>query len=162
MKATDVLRQHHEGLKALFSKLQRCTDEDRPRIFQELQFRLETHGRFECEFVYPVCDDLDELQERLRCSLVEHGVIEFLLQRCQRALGGNDLEYHVLVLQEAVVRHVQAEEQELLPNVEAAFDAQQLHLLGRRMLDSETWRLVPSAHVPPAVRARSCRDVRQR
>jgi hemerythrin superfamily protein len=134
MKATDLLKQQHEDVKALFKALDAGDSEDKKiEIFEELASSLVAHDAIERELFYPACEEALGMDSQLGEALVEHGVVEFSLYEADQAAGKPDFEFKCHVLEEILEHHLEEEENELFPRVEKRIGAEQLQELGRQM-----------------------------
>ena len=88
------------------------------------------------------------LSDQLGEALVEHGVIEFSLYECDQALKDDDFKFKVTVLKELVQHHVKEEEQEFFPQVEKAFEAEELDDLAEELDDAFEDALSEDYHEP--------------
>jgi len=137
MKATDLLTQQHHAVARLFKAIEVAeTDADKKTLFKELASNLAAHDGIEREIFYPACQDAMGLSDDLGEALVEHGVIEFCLYQANEALGKPDFDFKCTVLKELVEHHVQEEEGEFFPEMEAALGADLLEALGEEMTDA--------------------------
>lgn len=134
MKATDLLEQQHDEVKALFGRIER-DGEDAEEIFQKLARSLVAHDAIEREIFYPACERTMGMNETLGEALVEHGVVEFSLYQAEQARGGDDFAYKCTVLKEVLEHHIEEEEDTLFVKVEETMDDDRLEELGARMKD---------------------------
>ncbi len=134
MKATDLLKQQHKEVRDLFQKIEDTEDDgEKEALFEELAANLVAHDAIEREIFYPACEEELGMDEMLGEALVEHGVVEFSLYRCDQNVGTENFDYHMTVLKEVVEHHVKEEESEMLKKVEKAFGAERLEELGATM-----------------------------
>ncbi|MBL8743700.1 MAG: hemerythrin domain-containing protein [Myxococcales bacterium] len=134
MKATDLLKKQHEKVDALFARFEKAKKAaDKAAIFEEIAQNLVAHDAIEREIFYPACEEAMGMNELLGESLVEHGLVEFMLYRADQNAQNDTLAHHVKVLQEVVEHHVEEEEEELFPKVEDAIEASELEDLGIEM-----------------------------
>lgn len=134
MKATDLLKKQHQEVRDLFQKIEDTDDEgEKEAFFEELAANLVAHDAIEREIFYPACEEELGMDEMLGEALVEHGVVEFSLYRCDQNVGTENFEYYVTVLKESVEHHAKEEENELLKKCEKAFGAKRLEELGAAM-----------------------------
>jgi len=134
MNAIQLLKQQHREVEQLFMKLEKnAGTAARAEIFGELASKLVGHDGIEREIFYPACEEEMGLNDQLGEALVEHGVIEFSLYECDQALKQDDFKFKLTVLKELVLHHVKEEEEEFFPQVEKAFDDQDLDALGEEL-----------------------------
>jgi hypothetical protein len=134
MKATDLLKQQHEEVKALFERIESAPRTATKRqLFEELAANLVAHDGIERELFYPACEEALGMTDLLGEALVEHGLVEFSLYQADQAQGEDDFEYKVTVLKEALEHHIEEEEGELFPKVNRALGKAKLEELGTQL-----------------------------
>jgi hemerythrin superfamily protein len=134
MKATDLLKKQHKEVRDLFKKIEKSKDDaTKSELFEELAANLVAHDGIERQIFYPACEEAMGMTDILGESLVEHGVVEFMLYQADQAQGEDDFEYKCTVLQEMVEHHVEEEEKEFFPKVERALGKERLEEIGMEM-----------------------------
>jgi len=134
MKATDLLKQQHEEVKALFEKIEKAPrSASKRQLFEQLAASLVAHDGIEREIFYPACEENMGMTDLLGEALVEHGLVEFSLYQADQALGNDDFDYKMTVLQEALEHHIGEEEKDLFPKVSRALGKEKLEELGVEM-----------------------------
>lgn len=133
MKATDLLKQQHSEVKALFSRIERAEGRAAEPLFEELAGKIVGHDVIEREIFYPACEEALDEDDLLGEAVVEHGVVEFGLYQADRSRGRDDFESQCTVLKELILHHAEEEEKELFPKVEKAIAKDELERLGARM-----------------------------
>jgi hemerythrin-like domain-containing protein len=142
MKATELLKTQHQVVRELFQRIEDSEDRsEQIQLFEELATNLVAHDAIEREIFYPACEEEMGMSDLLGESLVEHGLVEFLLfQVDQSAQSRNQEEeafvYKCTVLKEIVEHHVKEEEEEFFPQVEKALGDQKLEDLAEEMQES--------------------------
>lgn len=138
MTATQLLKKDHATVKQLFARFEKQGEraqETKQTIFSEIQRELETHSTIEEEIFYPaVRESVAGTEDLVDESLEEHNVVKSLL-RDLGSMSAEDEEFDakMTVLQENVEHHVQEEEGEMFPKVEAQLGHQRLQELGTQM-----------------------------
>ena len=128
MKATDLLKQQHRNVEALFAKI----ESGEPEALKDLASALAAHMAIEHEFLYPEARDVDE--DAILEAFEEHAIAETALKRALATDPEDEsFDARIKVLKELIEHHVEEEEGELFPEVEAEFDTVQLEALGRKM-----------------------------
>lgn len=128
MKATDLLKQQHRSVEALFAKIE---DGDSAAL-KDLASALAAHMAIEQEIFYPAVNELDE--DVVLESFEEHSVAEIALKRALATDPEDDsFEARVKVLKELIEHHVEEEEEELFPEVEKQIPADELKSMGDEM-----------------------------
>jgi iron-sulfur cluster repair protein YtfE (RIC family) len=134
MKATDLLEQQHEEVKAIFKQLEDAEGAaEQKELFEELASNLVAHDGIERQIFYPACEQAMGMTDELGEALVEHGLIEFMLYEADQARGKKDFKFKCKVLQEALEHHIEEEEDEFFPKVEKELGDDKLEALGTRM-----------------------------
>jgi|SRR6478735_1352064 len=128
MKATDLLKQQHRTVEALFAKI----EAGEPEALKDLASALAAHMAIEHEFLYPESREVDE--DAVLEAFEEHAIAETALKRAL-ALDPEDESFdaRVKVLKELIEHHVKEEEGELFPKVEKALELTELEALGKQM-----------------------------
>ena len=128
MKATDLLKQQHRNVEALFAKI----EAGEPAALKDLASALAAHMVIEHEFLYPAAREVDD--DAILEAFEEHSIAEVALKRALATDPEEDsFDARVKVLKELIEHHVEEEEQELFPQVEKAIDDAELEALGKTM-----------------------------
>lgn len=128
MKATDLLKQQHRTVEALFAKI----EAGEPEALKDLASALAAHMAIEHEFFYPESRDVDE--DAILEAFEEHAIAETALKRALALdLDDESFDARVKVLKELIEHHVEEEEGELFPQVEKELDHSELEALGKKM-----------------------------
>lgn len=128
MKATDLLKQQHRTVEALFAKI----EAGEPEALKDLASALAAHMAIEHEFFYPESREVDE--DAVLEAFEEHAIAETALKRALATDPEDDcFDARVKVLKELIEHHVEEEEGELFPEVEKELDSAQLEALGEEM-----------------------------
>lgn len=155
--ATELLRQDHERLRELFNRFEGAEGGAREGIVDQVVQELQVHARLEEELFYPA------LRERLSDAFpvsraqAEHGVAEALIAEIHGlAPESEERIAKFLVLVEEVRRHLQAEEEALLPLAEQSeLDLEDLGLrMTRRKAELLRSGWGPSRKVASGAKAR--------
>jgi hypothetical protein len=134
VKATDLLKQQHEEVKALFEKIEAAPRAASKRqLFEQMAANLVAHDGIERQLFYPACEENMGMTDLLGEALVEHGLVEFSLFQADEALGNDDFDYKLTVLREALEHHIDEEEKEFFPKVNRAFNKEALEALGAEL-----------------------------
>lgn len=134
MKATNLLKDQHKEVERIFDRIAETNNGDKKiELFEVLANHLVAHDDIERVIFYPACEREMGMTNLLSESIEEHGILAFSLYRAYQALGEDDFDYKIKVLEDVVNRHVKEEEDELFPKVEKAFTEEVLRDLGRQM-----------------------------
>jgi hypothetical protein len=126
MQLTELLREQHRDLLALFARLE-CTEDpnERRRLVDELVDALQTHAELETRVFYPAirARGLTDLDAIVLESIEEHHVIELLVAEAPELdPEAESFAAKMAVLRKLVERHVD-EEEALLFEAAPALDA---------------------------------------
>jgi hypothetical protein len=95
---------------------------------------LQVHTRIEEEIFYPAAREAIEKPELIDEAIVEHASAKQLISEIEEMEPGEELyDAKVKVLQEQVLHHVEEEEGELFPQVEAS--ELDLEAVGKKMAE---------------------------
>lgn len=117
---TDMLRDDHQKVKALFEEFEEADDaKAKQRIVETALAELEVHAKLEEELIYPAIraeiDEDDLMDEALEEHHVVHGLIGEL-KKMKPSDGRYDAKFTVLA--ENVRHHIKEEESEMFPKAE--------------------------------------------
>lgn len=131
MKATSLLEKQHRKVEGIFKKLENGSSDAEP-LLTELANDLAAHMAIEQEIFYPAIREVDE--DLFLEAYEEHSLAEVSLKR----LLGTDPEdesfqARVTATKELIRHHVEEEEGEMFPKVEAALGEDRLTELGKLM-----------------------------
>ncbi|MES1176010.1 MAG: hemerythrin domain-containing protein [Myxococcales bacterium] len=128
MKATDLLKQQHRNVEALFAKI----EAGEPEALKDLASALAAHMAIEHEFFYPESREVDE--DAVLEAFEEHSIAETALKRALATDADDEsFDARIKVLKELIEHHVEEEEGELFPEVEKALGNDELETLGAHM-----------------------------
>lgn len=128
MKATDLLKQQHRTVEALFAKI----EGGEPEALKDLASALAAHMAIEHEFFYPESREVDE--DAILEAFEEHSIAETALKRALATDSDDEsFDARVKVLKELIEHHVKEEEGELFPEVEKELAVDELEALGEKM-----------------------------
>jgi hemerythrin superfamily protein len=127
--AVEQIRADHRRVNTLFHQYEfgEQTPETRTLVLQQIHGELLRHAAFEEEMVYPIVRNVltESEQNLVRDSVQAHGRIKELLRQLEGYTPEEEEKVRELIqeLQTCVRQHVQEEEQEILPKLEARADA---------------------------------------
>lgn len=133
MNVLELLRQDHETVAELFERFKENEEGDNSQLFEEIRRELEIHTRVEETIFYPKMRDNgnDELKQIVLEGIEEHRQVKRLLAEISDLADNSEkLNPKLKVLVEDVEHHVEEEESEMFPLVEAQFDEDTLEELG--------------------------------
>ena len=122
--ATQLLRQDHKKVKALFAKFEQGKAANAKRRFaMQSMNELEVHAQVEEEIFYPAVKKAIEARELVDEAKKEHQQAKTLMRQLKKARDqdngeGRDFEAKFSELMQAIQHHVEEEEGEMFPQVE--------------------------------------------
>ncbi|HEX8791878.1 MAG TPA: hemerythrin domain-containing protein [Polyangiaceae bacterium] len=139
MNAISLLEKDHRAVEAIFQELEELKGGESPRrkreLCEELVRELSIHTAIEEMIFYPeVKKNVPTAKEIVLESLEEHNVVKWELDALQSMkIGDERLDAKIKVLRDAVMHHVEEEENDLFPRVRDTMQASTLNDMGRRM-----------------------------
>ncbi|WP_437712919.1 hemerythrin domain-containing protein [Sorangium sp. So ce448] len=134
MKATDLLKEHHQEVEELFERMSQADSDEIGALRDELVATLVSHTAIEEELFYPASREALGASPLILTSYEEHALVDVMLQKLLSTEPGDETFHARLgVLKELVQHHVEEEEKELFPQVESAMGAARLEELGSRL-----------------------------
>lgn len=136
MNALELLKEDHHKVKELFQQAESTEDqEEKRRIFDEIQSELETHASIEEEIFYPAMQEHEELKDMVLESIEEHKQVKTLLREMDNLKSDSEkFEPKLSVLKENVEHHAEEEEEgKMFPKVRELCDQQELDDLGEEI-----------------------------
>jgi hemerythrin-like domain-containing protein len=136
MKATTLLQHQHRNLRELCDAVESGSAAMRKSLLPQLASDLAAHMAVEERVLFPAaCEALSDDDCLGNCRL--HGVqARMSLHRAlEAAPDGEEFGHAISELRLLVARHVEEEEMDLFPKLEAALDAGQMRELGQSMME---------------------------
>lgn len=129
--AVTLIMNDHRIMEQLFDRL-RAGDGDRKQLLDECAARLTAHSHAEEQKVYPALAEIDPAQrEEVHHGADEHHEAERMLHDLQRmSPADGEFDDRLEDFINAVLHHVEEEENEILPVLRDALDADRLIALG--------------------------------
>jgi hemerythrin superfamily protein len=129
--AATLLKEDHRKVERLFARYKSEAD---PAIVEEICTELTVHSAIEEQVVYPrLAADVPDGEPLEREASHEHAEVKQLISRIQHMGFDNDGVGDVMArLEEGVTHHVEEEEKEVLPRMEAALGSE-MTILGQRL-----------------------------
>jgi hemerythrin superfamily protein len=120
--ALELLKRDHREVETLFERYQKAADEnEKSAIAERICLMLKVHTRIEEEIFYPAARRRIDDKELINEALVEHQAAKDLIEEIESAEAGDPMApARMQVLCEQIHHHVQEEENELFPEVQAA------------------------------------------
>jgi hemerythrin superfamily protein len=133
MKATALLKKQHRKVEGLFATLEKGDDADEAgTVLRTLANDLTAHMAIEQTILYPAVRVIDA--DIVAESYQEHALAELALKRLlDTTVDDPTFVPKVVALKELVAHHVEEEEEELFPKIEAQIEANQLDALAEQM-----------------------------
>jgi hemerythrin superfamily protein len=138
LSAIEILEADHRQVEEFFDEYEELDDaNDKEQLAVKICTALQAHTQIEEEIFYPAAREAIENSELIEEATVEHASAKKLLAEIQNMKPGEKLyDAKVKVLQEQVLHHVEEEEGELFPQVEAS--ELDLEALGKKMAERKT------------------------
>lgn len=139
MNAISLLERDHRTVEAIFQELEELKGGESPKRKRELCERLvrelSIHTAIEEMIFYPeVKKNVAAAKEIVLESLEEHNVVKWELDALQSMkIGDERLDAKIKVLRDAVMHHVEEEENDLFPKVRQTMTASMLNDIGKRL-----------------------------
>lgn len=121
----DLLREDHRRVEALFDRFEALGEKGdkrvKERVARQVSAELLLHARLEESVLYPLCREAMDVDSKIDEAEVEHEGVENLIQKLNDLDADDDqFDATVQVLGEQVEHHVNEEEEELFPAIEAS------------------------------------------
>ena len=138
MSAIDFLEEDHRQVEEFFDRYEELEDaSDKNQLAAKICTALQAHTQIEEEIFYPAAREAIENPELIDEAIVEHASAKQLIGEIENMKPGDELyDAKIKVLQEQVLHHVEEEEGELFPQVEAS--ELDLDALGKKMAERKT------------------------
>ncbi len=136
MDALELLTRQHREAKDLFKQIQETEDPHRGRqLFDQLKAKLQLHEDLEERLLYPRLKAEAQFTDEVLESYQEHHVMDVLLREISGlAMGSEDFQPKVKVLEENTLHHAEEEEEgKLFPQVRKVWSAARLLEVGLEM-----------------------------
>jgi iron-sulfur cluster repair protein YtfE (RIC family) len=141
MKVTVLLRNDHEAQKALFDKFRKVSgsrnQNGKRELLDEIRRELLVHSQMEQEIFYPALAATSSARatELVEIAEQEHHAIEKLLQEISSNTSDKILETKMNQLIDAVLQHIDKEEEEIFDEARKNLPEFRLEELGLEMED---------------------------
>jgi hemerythrin superfamily protein len=124
MDVLTFLKQEHDDVKDVFSKLEKAKGKQAQQLWEQLRDMLSLHETMEETFFYPRLKEDKRATDLILESYEEHHVLDVLLGEISQ-LEPSDEQWNakIKVLQENTEHHIEEEEGELFPKVRKIWDA---------------------------------------
>ena len=135
MSAIDILEEDQRQVEESFDEYEELEDAgDKEQLAVKICSALQVHTQIEEEIFYPAAREAIEEPKLIDEAIVEHASAKQLIGEIENMKPGDELyDARVKVLQEQVLHHVEEEEGELFPQVEAS--ELDLEALGKKMAE---------------------------
>ena len=138
MDAITLLKNDHEKVEAVFAKYEATSSraqKTRRKLVDQIIKELSVHAAIEEEIFYPsVRRSVEDADDEVLEGIAEHHIVKWTLSELQTADPSDEMFHpRVTVLIEMVRHHVEEEEGEMFPSVEAAMSSDDLDDLGQEL-----------------------------
>ncbi|HEU4732640.1 MAG TPA: hemerythrin domain-containing protein [Kofleriaceae bacterium] len=136
VNALDLLRSQHTEVDDLIAEIEDSGDPDeKAELFKELADKLAAHSTIEEKLFYPTVMTPDTHQQLVEATEEHLAVKRLLADMMELECDDEHFDAKLTVLKENVRHHAHDEEEgQLFPEVEDAFDDEQLAALGNELL----------------------------
>lgn len=140
--AVNLIKQDHRQVEQRLQQLTSATG-DVAEVFDEVAAMLIAHGRAEEATIYAdTRTAVPQEGEEVEQAISDHRQVEQLIGRMRQAgPGSNEFQDLADQLAQEIQRHVQEEENDVLPALQRAVGPDQLQQLGRRFQQSRDQEL---------------------
>jgi iron-sulfur cluster repair protein YtfE (RIC family) len=140
-KAKDILsliEGEHRQVEKLFEEAEKASKNKLYDIFEQIYLAVNLHARTEELVFYPALREYDETAEYIEEAEEEHEEAEVLLEEI-KALKPTDAEFKSKLsdLKEAIVHHVEEEENEIFEAVRGCISEEELVELGKEFQEAK-------------------------
>jgi hemerythrin superfamily protein len=134
--ALDLLKNDHREVRGAIAEFNELKEDDSARkkeLAGYITAELLKHMTVEEEIFYPaVKDAIEDAEDVVKESVIEHAVARGLIKQIQDGSGGDEFfEAEIKVLGELIEHHVKEEEEEMFPKVKKS--SLDLAALGREI-----------------------------
>src|SRR6476469_9050515 len=135
VSALDLLEEDHQQVDGFFDEYETLEDAgEKERMALKICLALHVHTKIEEEIFYPAAREAIEKPELIDEAIVEHASAKQLIGEIEDMEPGEErYDAKVKVLQEQISHHVEEEEGELFPQVEAS--ELDIEALGKKMAE---------------------------
>jgi len=133
--AFDLLEQDHREVEEWFDEYDELKDDNRKtELAEKICLALKVHAQIEEEIFYPQAREATKDNDLIDEAVVEHATVKNLIGEIEAMEVGEELyDAKIRVLGEMVKRHIQEEEEELFPELEAA--KMDLNAVGKEIVE---------------------------
>lgn len=130
-----IIRADHLAVLELFEQVETAAEGERTHLIERLVEELVLHTVAEEQTLYQRLRTADDMRDDVLEAEVEHSLIERLCNEIMQSSPDDELcDARLMVLRELVERHVEDEEEELLPSAESMIDDATALALGEEMM----------------------------
>jgi len=128
-----LIKADHKEVAELFSRIEKTTEraaKTRQRLYAKLRDSITRHSDAEENAVYPRLKAKPVTQEIAFESVEEHDVVKFLLRKLDATpYDSQEWTAQICVLQEAIQKHVEEEEEVMFKLMKRAFPQEELQMM---------------------------------
>lgn len=139
--ALTLLKEDHENVRALLSKLEESNGRSRSATLKTIEHELKVHTKIEEDIFYPAFREAAEKDEDSKLyfeALEEHHVVDLVLPEIMETdPGADEFPAKAKVLKDLVEHHAGEEEQQMFPRARRLMEKAQLRELGQQLADAK-------------------------
>jgi hemerythrin superfamily protein len=135
MNALELLKADHQKVQALFDQVKATENEKQHKqLYKKIQAELEAHAYAEERVLYPMLKKQEEFKDIALEAIEEHLQMKTLFRDMDRLADGNErFSAKLSVLIDDVEHHVEEEEGEMFPKIQAHYPAVDLEEIGAQL-----------------------------
>jgi hemerythrin superfamily protein len=130
----DLVKADHQSIDHLFLEIESASDRERPALIDACMQEILVHLEAEEATLYARLRSADTVRQDVFESEEEHALIAQLAREVSFLMPGDErCDAKLAVLRELVERHVEQEEEEMIPIAEGIIDPEMAEALGEEM-----------------------------
>lgn len=132
MNGLELLKADHQKVQELFDQVKATDNEKQHKsLYKKIKAELEAHAYAEEKVLYPALKKQEESKDGVLEALEEHLQMKTLFRDIERLADGSErFDAKLSVLIDDVEHHVEEEEGEMFPKVEAHYSEADLEEIG--------------------------------
>ena len=131
MNALEMLKDDHRKVDQLFEQMNNLEDySEKTELFQKIKDELQLHASLEESHFYPLFAEKPGFEDLVEDSLDDHQEVKSLLEEISAIDDEDEFDERIDELMESVQYHVEQEENEFFPRVEAIMSKEELDQMG--------------------------------
>jgi hemerythrin superfamily protein len=134
MNALEMLKNDHRKVDQLFEQMNNAEEfSEKTELFQKIKDELQLHASLEESSFYPLFSEKPGFEDLVEDSIDDHQEVKSLLEEISAIEDEDEFDERIDELMESVQYHVEQEENEFFPRVEAILSKEELDQMGSEM-----------------------------